>query len=207
MMNDGREKWNQGNFPFYFVQLASFTAGGNSNEGCGWAELQEAQTMTLSLPNTGMVVTTDLVTNPRDIHPRNKQDVGKRLASLALNNVYQKPMVCSGPMYKSMEINGNQVVVSFNDIGNGLVTPDKYGYVKGFEIAGEDQVFYFAKAFIKDNNVILSCDDVPKPTAVHFSWVGDATESNLLNKEGFPAVPFRTDEWKTITKNEKYKID
>ncbi len=207
MINNWRQKWNQGDFPFYFVQLASFFAGGNSNEGCGWAELQEAQTMTLSLSNTGMVVTTDLVTNPRDIHPTNKQDVGKRLAALALNNVYQKPMVCSGPMYKSMEIIGKQVVVSFDDIGSGLSTPDKYGYIRGFEIAGEDQVFYYANAYIKDNKVILSCDEVEKPIAVHFSWVGDATESNLFNKEGFPAVPFRTDDWKTVTKGEKYKID
>ncbi|WP_338408197.1 sialate O-acetylesterase [uncultured Flavobacterium sp.] len=206
LINDWRQKWNRDNFPFYFVQLASFNAKGNSNIGCDWAEIQEAQTMTLNVPNTGMVVTTDLVTNPYDIHPRNKQDIGKRLAALALNNVYQKPMVCSGPMYKSMEIKENQIVVSFNDIGGGLVTPDKYGYIKGFEIAGEDQVFYYAKAFILDNKVILSSDKVPNPAAVHYSWVGDATESNLFNKEGFPAVPFRTDEWKTITKDVKYKL-
>jgi sialate O-acetylesterase len=206
LINDWRQKWNQGDFPFYFVQLASFVTSGNSNEGCAWAELQEAQTTTLSLPNTGMVVTTDLVTNARDIHPTNKQDVGKRLAALALNNVYQKPMVCSGPRYKSMEIIGNQVIVSFDDIGSGLYTPDKYGYIKGFEIAGEDQVFYYAKAYIKDNMIVLSCDEVKNPIAVHFSWIGDASESNLFNKEGFPAVPFRTDEWITITKDEKYKI-
>lgn len=213
MINDWRQKCllagqagNRNDFPFYFVQLASFKAGGNSNEGCGWAELQEAQTMTLRLPNTGMVVTIDLVTNPKDIHPTNKQDVGKRLAALALNNLYQKPMVCSGPMYQAMEIIENQAVVSFSDIGSGLVTPDKYGYINGFEIAGEDQVFHYAKAYIKDNKVILFSDKAPNPVAVHFSWMGDATESNLFNKEGFPAVPFRTDEWKTITKDEKYKI-
>ncbi len=206
MINNWRKKWNQGDFPFYFVQLASFSTVGNSNEGCDWAELREAQTMTLNLPNTGMVVTTDLVTNPKDIHPTNKQDVGKRLTALALNNVYQKSMVCSGPMYQSIEIIENQIVVSFNNIGSGLVTPDKYGYIKGFEIAGKDQVFHYAKAFIKDNKVILFSDKVPNPVAVHFSWMGDATESNLFNKEGFPAVPFRTDEWKTVTKDEKYKI-
>lgn len=206
LINDWRQKWNQGDFPFYFVQLASFVTSGNSNEGCAWAELQEAQTMTLSLPNTGMVVTTDLVTNARDIHPTNKQDVGKRLAALAFNNCYQKPMVYSGPMYKSMEIIGNKVLVSFENIGSGLYTPDKYGYIKGFEIAGEDQVFYYAKAYIKDNKIVLSCDEVKNPVAVHFSWIGDASESNLFNKEGFPSIPFRTDEWKTITKGEKYKI-
>ena len=206
LINDWRQKWDQGNFPFYFVQLASFNASGNSNIGCDWAELQEAQTMALKVPNTGMVVTTDLVSNPNDIHPRNKQDVGKRLAALALNNLYQKPMICTGPMYKSMEIVANQVVVSFDNTGSGLFTPDKYGYIKGFEMAGEDQKFYYARAYIKDNKVILSCDEVPNPKAVRFGWVGDATESNLFNKDGFPAVPFRTDEWKTITKNEQYKI-
>lgn len=206
LIKDWREKWNQGDFPFYFVQLASFQTNGNSNDGCSWSELREAQTMTLSLPNTGMVVTTDLVTDPKDIHPTKKQDVGKRLASIALNNVYQKPMVCSGPMYKSMEILENQIVVSFNNIGNGLFTPDKYGYIKGFEIAGEDRIFHYAKAYIKDNKVILFSDKVPNPIAVHYSWVGDASESNLFNQEGFPAVPFRTDEWKTVTKYEKYKI-
>ncbi|MFH4966189.1 sialate O-acetylesterase [Gaetbulibacter sp. M235] len=206
MINNWRQKWNQGDFPFYFMQLASFFAGGNSNDGCGWAELREAQTIALSLPNTGMVVTTDLVTNPRDIHPTNKQDVGKRLAALAFNNVYDKPMVCSGPMYKSMEIKGNQIIVSFDDIGSGLYTPDKYGYIKGFEIAGEDQIFHYATAYIKDNKIILSSNEVDTPIAVHYSWIGDATESNLFNKEGFPAVPFRTDQWKTVTKEEKYKI-
>lgn len=205
LINDWRQKWNKPDFPFYFVQLATFRTFGNSNEGCDWAELQEAQTMTLKVPNTGMAVTTD-IGNPNDIHPGNKQDVGKRLAALALNNTYNISMVCSGPMYESMEIKGNQIIVSFKDIGTGLSTPDKYGYIKGFEIAGEDQVFHYAKAFIRDNKVILSCEEVTNPVAVHFSWIGDASESNLFNKEGFPAVPFRTDEWKTITKDTKYKI-
>ncbi len=204
LINDWRQKWNK-NFPFYFVQLATFRTTGNSNEGCDWAELQEAQTLTLKVPNTGMAVTTD-IGNPNDIHPTNKQDVGKRLAALALNNTYNIPMVCSGPMYKSMEIKDSQIIVSFNDIGGGLFTLDKYGYIKGFEIAGEDQVFHYAKAFIRDNKVVVSSEEVSNPIAVHFSWIGDASESNLFNKEGFPAVPFRTDEWKTVTKEEKYKL-
>lgn len=216
MINDWRKKIGQGDFPFYFVQLATFFAGGNSNDGCGWAELREAQTMTLSLPNTGMVVTTDLVTNPKDIHPTNKQDVGKRLAALALNNLYEKQMVCNGPSYKSMEVKGNEIILSFDNTGTGLFTPDKYGYIKGFEIAGADSVFYFAKAFIRDDKIILSADKVSNPMAAHFGWMGDAIECNLFNKEarpdgsvgrGFPAIPFRTDEWKTVTKNEKYKIE
>jgi sialate O-acetylesterase len=207
LITDWRRKFAQGNFPFYFVQLASYVSGGNSNEGCGWAELREAQTMTLALPNTGMAVTTDLVTDPKDIHPHNKQDVGKRLAALALNNLHAKQMVCNGPSYKSMEIKGSDIVLSFDNTGSGLHTPDKYGYVKGFEIAGADGVFYFAKATIKNHTIILSSDKVANPVAVHFGWMGDATECNLFNKEGFPALPFRTDEWKTVTKVEKYVFE
>jgi sialate O-acetylesterase len=205
LINDWRKKFGKPNMPFYYVQLSTFKTEGNSNEGCSWAELREAQTMALSLPNTGMVVTTD-IGNPSDIHPTNKQDVGKRLAALALNNTYNIPMICSGPMYKSMEIKDNNIIVSFDNIGTGLSTSDKYGFIKGFEIAGKDQVFHYAKAFIKDDKVILSSEEVVNPVAVHFSWIGDASESNLFNKEGFPAVPFRTDEWKTITKDVKYKM-
>jgi len=206
LINDWRNKFGKPNMPFYYVQLSSLKTGGNSNEGCSWAELREAQTMTLSLPNTGMVVTTD-IGNPLDIHPANKQDVGKRLAAIALNNLYGIPMICSGPIYQSMQIIQNEIILSFDNIGTGLFTPDKYGDIKGFEIAGKDQVFYYAKAFIKDNKVILYNENVENPVAVHFSWIGDASESNLFNKEGFPAVPFRTDEWKTVTKDEIYKIE
>lgn len=207
LINDWRTKWNKPEMPFYFVQLAAFTTTGNSNEGCGWAELREAQTMALRLSNTGMCVTTDLVVNPTDIHPTNKQDVGKRLAAIALNNTYQHPMVCNGPSFKSMEVKGNEVTVAFDNSGSGLFTPDKYGYVKGFEIAGEDSVFYYAKAHIKGDVVILSNEFVKKPVAIHFGWIGNASDCNLFNKEGFPAVPFRTDEWRTVTKHEKYTIE
>ena len=206
LINDWRQKWNNPNMPFYFVQLATFNTSGNGNEGCGWAELREAQTMTLSIPNTGMCVTTDIGI-PWDIHPTNKQDVGKRLAAIALNNVYNKKMICSGPMYKSMEIKDNQAILSFDNIGTGLFTPDKYGYIKGFEIAGKDSVFHYAKAFIKGKTIVLFSEKVENPGAVHFGWVGDASDCNLFNREGFPAVPFRTDEWKTVTKDEKYKIE
>jgi sialate O-acetylesterase len=207
LINDWRKKFSNPNAPFYFVQLATYNTSGNSNEGCGWAELREAQTMTLSLPNTGMAITTDLVTDPKDIHPTNKQDVGKRLAAIALNNLYNKKMICSGPSYKSMEIKGNQIIVSFDNIGGGLFTSDKYGYLKGFEIAGADSVFHFAQAFIKNGTVVISSENVLNPIAVHFAWMGDAGECNLFNKEGFPAVPFRTVEWKNATKGEQYVIE
>lgn len=205
LINDWREKWNGRTFPFYYVQLATFNSEGDSNIGCDWAELREAQTKTLKLPNTGMVVTTD-VGNADNIHPRNKQTVGKRLASIALNNLYEKIMVCSGPIYNSMVINDDQIIVSFNDIGSGLFTSDLNGNINGFEIAGKDQIFHKSKAIIKDNKIVLSSKDIDTPMHIRYSWMGDATESNLFNKEGFPAVPFRTDDWKTITKDVKYKF-
>ena len=206
LINDWRQTFKNPGMPFYFVQLATFNTSGNSNEGCGWAELREAQTMTLSLPNTGMCVTTDIGI-PWDIHPTNKQDVGKRLAAIAFNHIYNKKMICSGPTYKSMDIKDHSITLSFNHIGTGLFTPDTYGYIKGFEIAGQDSVFYVAKAFLKGNTVVLFTDSVVNPIAVHFGWVGNASDCNLFNKAGFPAVPFRTDEWKTVTKEEKYKIE
>jgi sialate O-acetylesterase len=188
------------------VQLSSYDIlKGNSNNGSMWAELREAQTMTLSLPNTAMCVTTD-IGNPKDVHPTNKQDVGKRLAAIALNNLYDKNRVCSGPTFKSMEIQGNQIIATFENTGSGLSTPDKYGYVKGFEIAGSDQKFYYAKAQIINNKVVIYNENVPNPVAVHFGWADDASDTNLYNKEGFPAGPFRTDEWKSIMKESKYKI-
>jgi sialate O-acetylesterase len=207
LINDWRKKFTNESAAFYFVQLATFNASGNSNEGCGWAELREAQTQTLTLPHTGMAVTTDLVTDPKDIHPTNKQDVGQRLAAIALNNLYNKKMVCSGPTYKSMRIKGNQIILLFNNMGSGLFTTNKNGYVKGFEIAGADSVFHFAQAYIKENTIVLSSEKVTNPIAANFGWMGDATECNLFNKEGFPAVPFRTVEWKNATKGEKYELD
>ncbi|QSB27530.1 sialate O-acetylesterase [Flavobacterium sp. CLA17] len=206
MITDWRTKWNQGNFPFYFVQLATFDEfGGNSQKGSRWAELREAQTETLKLPNTGMAVTTD-IGNAKDIHPTNKQDVGVRLAAIALNNVYDKKQVFSGPMYKSMEIKGNEIVLTFDHIGSGLTASDHSENVKGFEIAGADKVFHPAKAIIQNNKIIVSASEVPNPVAVHYGWADDDTEINLFNKEKFPASPFRTDHWEMMTASEKYKI-
>ncbi|UKM64492.1 sialate O-acetylesterase [Flavobacteriaceae bacterium GSB9] len=207
MINDWRNQWEQGNFPFYFVQLSTYDEfGGNSNKGSKWAELREAQNFTLQeINNTEMAVTTD-IGNPKDIHPTNKQDVGKRLAAIALNKVYGKGNVFSGPVYQSMEINGNKIILSFNHIGSGLTTTDKYGYLKGFEVAGEDKVFRYAKAAIIGDKVVVYSNGVDMPKAVRYGWADDAGDCNLYNVEGFPAPPFRTDDWKGITNNEKYKI-
>lgn len=194
LIRDWRNHWANGDFPFYFVQLSSFNAdNGNSKKGSTWAELREAQLMTLSLPNTGMAVTTD-IGDSADIHPRNKQDVGKRLAAVALKNIYGKNIVCCSPLFKSMKVKGNQIILSFYNTGSGLMAKDKYGYLKGFEIAGADSIFHFAKAFIEGDEVIVSGDSVNVPVTVRYGWADDAGEDNLYNKDGYPASPFRTDQ-------------
>jgi sialate O-acetylesterase len=204
LIEDWRKRWGR-DFPFYFVQLATFNAAnGDSKKGSSWAELREAQTMTLKLPHTGMAVTTDLG-DPNDIHPRNKQDVGLRLAAIALHDAYGRSNVFSGPMYQGMKTEGNKLVLSFSNTGSGLVAKDKYGYLKGFEVAGADQQFHYAKAIIQGNEVVVYADSVAHPVAVRFAWADDASEANLYNKEGFPAVPFRTDTWKGITEGATYR--
>lgn len=206
MIKDWRNHFKQGDFPFYFVQLANFNAGnGTTEHGSTWAELREAQTLTLSMPNTGMAVTTD-IGNPKDIHPRNKQDVGKRLAAIALTKVYQQSNVYSGPMYKSMKVEGNTIQLTFTEIGSGLMATDKYGYVKGFEVAGDDQKFKYAKAWIEGNYILVSTEGISNPAAVRYAWADNPEDANLYNKEGFPASPFRSDAWKGITEGAKFNI-
>lgn len=203
LIENWRQQW-QSKFPFYYVQLATYKTKGNSNEGCPWAELREAQTNTLKVPNTAMVVTTD-IGNPKDIHPTNKQTVGKRLASIAFNHLYDEKTVCSGPVFKTFETKGNQTIVTFDSVGLGLKIPNN-NLVYGFEVAGNDQVFYPAKAIINNNTVILTCEQVVNPQAVRFGWIGNASACNLFNMEGFPAIPFRTDIWKTASKNVVYRL-
>ena len=206
MITDWRKRWNDGDFPFYFVQLASFNAdNGNSNNGSTWAELREAQVKTLSLPNTGMAVITD-IGDSSNIHPKDKQDVGKRLAAIALHNVYGEDIVYNGPVYTSMKTEGNKANISFTDIGSGLIAHDRYGYIKGFEVADADKKFHYAKAYISGNTVVVYNDSVNAPIAVRYGWADNNLEDNLFNKEGFPAGPFRTDDWKGITEGVKYEI-
>ena len=189
------------------MQLASFNASnGTSKDGSSWAELREAQTLTLQLPNTGMAVITD-IGEPTDIHPKNNQDVGKRLAAAALHDTYGQNIVYSGPAYQSMPVNGRQVTLSFTSVGSGLTAKDKYGYIKGFEVAGADQQFHYAKAYIKGDKVIVFADEVSAPVAVRYGWADNNLEDNLFNKEGFPAGPFRTDNWKGLTEGNKYRVD
>jgi sialate O-acetylesterase len=207
MINDWRSYWKQGDFPFYFVQLASWKASnGNSNNGSAWAELREAQNMTLATSNTGMAVTID-IGDRNDIHPRNKQDVGKRLAAVALNKTYGKGNEFSGPILDTMFNEGNKLILSFNHAENGLMVKNKYGYVMGFEVSSADKKFYYAKAHVQDHNkIVVYHENVGKPVSVRYAWADDAGDANLVNTEGFPAVPFRTDNWTGITEKVKYNI-
>ena len=206
MISDWRQHFKQGDFPFLFVQLATFgSAESNSANGSNWAELREAQAMTLSLTHTGMAVTTD-IGNPADIHPKNKQDVGKRLAAIALHDVYQQAGESTGPIYQSMKVDGNKVILTFTHTGSGLLVKDKYGYLKGFEIAGADKHFQYAKAIVEGDKIIVHAEGVTTPVAVRYNWADDASEGNLFNKELFPAAPFRTDDWEGVTVKNKYAI-
>ena len=197
MIESWRKEWND-NFPFLFVQLSSFGSNESSNAGNKWAELRESQTQTLRLPNTGMSVTTD-IGDSKDVHPKNKQEVGRRLAAIALNDVYGISQTCSGPVYHSVSFSNGKAFVSFTSVGKGLSAKNRYGALNGFEIAGSDRKFYFALANIQDNQVVVRSDSVLNPVAVRYGWSNAPVEINLYNIEGFPASPFRTDDWPGVT--------
>ena len=204
MIKDWRSRWND-EFPFYFVQLANFQAafGNSQNGGSQWAELREAQTNTLSLPNTGMAVIID-IGNSKDIHPRNKQDVGKRLALLALGKTYKLDIPHESPMFESMTTDRNTVTIRFKNTYGGLTVRNKYGYVNGFEVAGTDQKFHYAQARLQDGQVIVTCDKVTSPVAVRYGWADDPNDLNLYNSASLPAAPFRTDNWDKKTKGVRF---
>ena len=203
MINNWREDWQQGDFPFLFVQLANFKRPQNTTQDDDWAELRETQTKSLSLKNTGMAVAID-VGEAYDIHPKNKQDVGKRLMLSALKVAYNKDIVHSGPIYKSMQVDRDKAIISFDHIGSGLEVKNKHGYINEFEIAGADKKFYWGKAKLDRDKIIVWSDQVKKPVAVRFGWSSNPAEFNLYNKEGLPASPFRTDNWKGITDGKSF---
>ena len=186
-----RKTWGQ-DLPFGFVQLAPYSRYGKGNR---LPLLWEAQVASLKIPGTGMVVITDLVDNVGDIHPQNKKDVGDRLAHWAMATVYgKKDLVYSGPLYKSMKVEGSKVRLSFAHTGGGLQARDGKA-LTNFEIAGEDGKFVPAEATIDGKNVVVQAKGVDKPTQVRFGW-SDTANPNLSNKEGLPASPFRTKDWK-----------
>jgi sialate O-acetylesterase len=192
VINNWRAKWKQGDFPFLYVQLANYMQVRDQPWESGWAELRFAQFKTLSLPNTGMAVTTD-IGEWNDIHPLNKLDVGKRLALAAQRVAYNdKKVVYSGPLYQSMKKEGKQVIISFSNPGSGLVAKDGKP-LRYFSISGADGKFVWANAKIQGNKVIAWNDTITDPVAVRYAWADNPDGANLFNKEGLPASPFKTD--------------
>lgn len=198
MIQTWRDEWNQGDFPFYWVQLADFQKEVDQPSSSAWAELREAQTMTLDrLPATGQAVITDLG-EATDIHPKNKQDVAKRLARWALAKQYGFDVPYQSPTFASMTVEGGKAVVKFDHVGGGLDTFDVRELI-GFTIAGEDQVFVDASAkIIAKDTIDVSADSVASPVAVRYAWA-DNPIANVQSAEGLPVTPFRTDDWPGVT--------
>jgi sialate O-acetylesterase len=199
-----RNEWGEGDFPFIYVQLANFdmdalTPTYSPDEqkqkapvDDNWARLREVQLQTLNLvPNTGMAVAID-VGETANVHPRNKQAVGRRLALVASAKVYGQDVVCSGPICESMDVEGDRVRLHFRHTDGGLVAKD--GKLVGFAIAGDDRHFVWGEAAIDGDSVVVRSDEVPAPVSVRYAWDDDPLTS-LYNGEGLPASPFRTDNW------------
>jgi sialate O-acetylesterase len=203
-----RQVWSEGDFPFYYVQLANFQQSDPSKPagGDGWANLREAQLKALVIPNTGMAVIID-IGDAANVHPKDKQDVGKRLALWALAGTYgKKDLVFSGPLYKSHAIAGNKIRIAFDHVGGGLIVGEKRGLapvaevkdgkLKWFAIAGEDNVWHWADAVIDGPTVVVSSAEVANPVAVRYAFAMNPEGANLYNKEGLPASPFGMTDWK-----------
>jgi sialate O-acetylesterase len=188
LINDWRTKWKLGDFPFLVVQLPNYMNAVDTPSESNWAEMRQVQMQLLSMPETGLAVTYDLG-EWNDIHPLNKKDVGIRLAAEASRLAYVEKNTVSSPLYKSMKIKGNRVEITFSNTGSGLVAKDGKE-LKYFSVAGADRKFYWAKAMIKNNKVIVWCDQVARPVAVRYAWADNPRGANLYNKEGFPASPF-----------------
>jgi sialate O-acetylesterase len=201
LIRDWRSKWGA-DLPFLFVQLANWTKALPEPAESDWAELREAQAQALALPRTGMAVAVDLG-EADNIHPANKQDVGHRLALVARQVAYgDNQVVAAGPTYQRMAVQGHKVKLTFANPGSGLEAKGSDGSLKGFAVAGADRQFHWAKAQVQGKTVTLTCDAVPTPVAVRYDWANNP-DGNLYNKEGLPAVPFRTDQWPGMTAGKK----
>jgi len=195
------ESWrlasHQDQMQFLIVQLPNHGAIPRQPSESAWAEMREAELLTLSrLPDTGLAVTID-VGDPKDVHPHRKAEVGQRLALWALGTTYKQPIVYSGPLYQSMAVEGSKIRVRLTHTGSGLKAKD--GALRGFAIAGADRKFHWASAIIEGDSVLVSAPEVETPVAVRYAWA-DSPDCNLFNAEGLPASPFRTDDWPGITK-------
>ncbi len=196
MIGDWRARWGEGDFPFYIVQLANWAPGGES-----WAELREAQWLTArNVPNAGIATAVD-IGDTADIHPKNKQEVGRRLALVAEVQAFGEKVEDAGPLFKAMTVEGGAIRLTFDHLGGGL-TSKASGELMGFTIAGADQKFVPAEAHIDGNTMVVSSSQVASPVAVRYAWAADPAVS-LYNKAGLPALPFRTDDWPGVTVNNK----
>ena len=202
MISNWRDEWGQGDFPFYWVQLADFRSENAEPAESSWAELREAQTMTMDkLANTGEAVIID-TGEGYDIHPKNKQTVGRRLARWALAKDYGVDIPCQSPRYKSMEKSGNKIILTFDHVETGW-RPFDVREARGFAIAGEDKMFVWAQAkILKDGRIEILSDQVADPVAVRYGWAENPVV-NMFNNTGLPLTPFRTDEWPGITVDAK----
>ncbi len=207
MINDWRRQWKDSTLPFYFVQLTHFSAGcgTSSNGGSEWAELREAQEKTLRLPNTGMAVIID-IGESNDIHPKNKQDVGKRLALIALAKTYKQNISYEGPHITSFNMEAGKARLGFRNVETGWNIDNKYGNINGFEIAGADKKWHYARAWIENGEIIVSSNNVKSPVAVRYAWADDPADLNLFNNNGLPAIPFRIDDWPGKTEGRKFSF-
>lgn len=201
LIEDWRERWQQGDFPFVWVQLPNFKRPTVEPQSSSeWATMRESMAKSLSVPHTGMAVTID-IGEANDIHPRNKQDVGKRLALWALKRVYERDVVSSGPLYASHKIDDARVILKFDRADGGLTTRGDET-LKGFAIAGADKKWHWASAAVHGETVVVSHPGIAKPVAVRYAW-GDNPDCNLFNGAGLPAAPFRTDDWPMEPRTER----
>ena len=205
MVADWRKWFGSPDLPFYFVQLAAWQKpSADPAGGDGWAHARDAQRKCLTIPHTGMAVATD-VGDADDIHPKNKADVGDRLARWALANEYGRKVVPSGPLFRALKVDGNKTVVEFDHVGAGLMVGGKDGRkavgelkdgkLARFAIAGQDKKWVWANAVIAGDAVVCTHPDVPNPVAVRYAFTMNPVGANLYNRDGLPASPFRTDDW------------
>jgi sialate O-acetylesterase len=222
LIKDWRARWGQGDFPFLFCQLANMTEKQSMPGESNWAELREAQLRTLSVANTGQAVLID-IGDSANVHPRNKADVGARLAAIALAQTYGQSVPFSGPIYQAAKIDGGKIRLAFKQTDGGLVAKplaatysvdsatgataplvrNNTGPLEGFAICGADHQWVWAEAKIEGNQVVVSSNKVPSPVAVRYGWAGNPT-CNLYNGAGFPASPFRTDDFPITSQSTRY---
>jgi sialate O-acetylesterase len=194
LINNWRTLFNNPSLPFLYVQLPNFMATKEVPSESNWALLRESQLKTLSVPNTGMATTID-VGESNDIHPHKKKDVGTRLALVAQKVVYNNPkVVCSGPMFESMQIEKDKIMLSFSTFGSAMQFKGE-GTHTNFAIAGQDKKFVWAEAKIENGKITVWSKEVPNPVAVRYAWADNPDGEKLFNTEGLPASPFRTDSW------------